>query len=90
IAAHNCDEDELDPLLEQVAQKNAVLRKQMESGRDRLLELHSSGQGAADSLVADIEKLDNQFELPSYMINVFDTFGVSQEDKGENTIILKP
>ncbi len=24
------------------------------------------------------------------MINVFDTFGVSQEDKGENTIILKP
>lgn len=90
ISAHNCDEDELDPLLEQVAQQNAVLRKKMESGRDRLLELHSSGQGAADSLVTDIEKLDNQFELPSYMINVFDTFGVSQEDKGENTIILKP
>ena len=90
ISAHNCDEDELDPLLEQVAQQNTVLRKKMESGRDRLLELHSSGQGAADSLVADIEKLDNQFELPSYMINVFDTFGVSQEDKGENTIILKP
>lgn len=90
IAAHNCDEDELEPLLEQVAKQNAVLRKQMESGRDRLLELHSSGQGAADSLVVDIEKLDNQFELPSYMINVFDTFGVSQEDKGENTIILKP
>ena len=40
--------------------------------------------------MTDIEKLDNQFELPSYMINVFDTFGVSQEDKGENTIILKP
>lgn len=62
----------------------------MESGRDRLLELHSSGQGAADSLVTEIEQLDNQFVLPSYMINVFDTFGVSQEDKGENTIILKP
>jgi ATP-dependent helicase HepA len=90
ISAHNCDEDELDPLLEQVASQNAKLRKQMENGRDRLLELHSSGQGAANSLVADIEQLDNQFELPSYMINVFDTFGVSQEDKGENTIILKP
>ena len=62
----------------------------MESGRDRLLELHSSGQGRAESLVADIEELDDQFTLPSYMINVFDTFGVSQEDKGENTIILKP
>ncbi|WP_404341058.1 RNA polymerase-associated protein RapA [Pseudoalteromonas mariniglutinosa] len=90
IAAHNCDEDELDPLIAQVAKQNAVLRKQMESGRDRLLELHSSGQGRAEGLVADIEQLDNQFTLPSYMINVFDTFGVSQEDKGENTIILKP
>jgi ATP-dependent helicase HepA len=90
IANHNCDEEELDPLLAQVAQQNTVLRKQMESGRDRLLELHSSGQGKADTLVQEIEILDNQFELPSYMINVYDTFGVSQEDKGENTIILKP
>ncbi|WP_075594014.1 RNA polymerase-associated protein RapA [Pseudoalteromonas sp. PAB 2.2] len=90
IGTHNCDEEELDPLLEQVASQNAKLRKQMESGRDRLLELHSSGQGRAESLVADIEELDDQFTLPSYMINVFDTFGVSQEDKGENTIILKP
>ncbi len=90
VGSHNCDEEELEPLLEQVAKQNAQLRKQMESGRDRLLELHSSGQGRAESLVADIEELDDQFTLPSYMINVFDTFGVSQEDKGENTIILKP
>jgi ATP-dependent helicase HepA len=90
IAAHNCDEEELDPLLEQVAKQNQVLRAQMEQGRDRLLELHSSGQGRAESLVAEIEKLDNSVVLPGYMINVFDTFGVNQEDKGENTIILKP
>ena len=90
IGAHNCDEDELDPLIEQAAKQNQVLRAQMEQGRDRLLELHSSGQGRAESLVAEIEKLDNGVILPGYMINVFDTFGVNQEDKGENTIILKP
>ncbi|MBE0367155.1 RNA polymerase-associated protein RapA [Pseudoalteromonas aurantia] len=90
IGGHNCDEEELDPLLEQAAKQNQVLRAQMEQGRDRLLELHSSGQGRADSLVAEIEKLDNGVILPGYMINVFDTFGVNQEDKGENTIILKP
>ncbi|RJE73697.1 RNA polymerase-binding ATPase [Pseudoalteromonas sp. MSK9-3] len=90
IGAHNCDEDELDPLIEQAAKQNKVLRAQMEQGRDRLLELHSSGQGRAESLVAEIEKLDNGVILPGYMINVFDTFGVNQEDKGENTIILKP
>ncbi|TMO59536.1 RNA polymerase-associated protein RapA [Pseudoalteromonas aurantia] len=90
IGAHNCDEDELDPLIEQAAKQNQVLRAQMEQGRDRLLELHSSGQGHAEALVAEIEKLDNDVILPGYMINVFDTFGVNQEDKGENTIILKP
>ncbi|KAF7774391.1 ATP-dependent helicase HepA [Pseudoalteromonas citrea] len=90
IGAHNCDEEELDPLLEQAAKQNQILRAQMEQGRDRLLELHSSGQGRAESLVAEIEKLDNGVILPGYMINVFDTFGVNQEDKGENTIILKP
>ncbi|KZN49414.1 RNA polymerase-associated protein RapA [Pseudoalteromonas luteoviolacea] len=90
IAAHNCDEEELDPLLEQVAKQNKVLRAKMEQGRDRLLELHSSGQGRAEQIVTEIEKLDDDVILPAYMINVFDIFGVNQEDKGENTIILKP
>ncbi|WP_440055289.1 RNA polymerase-associated protein RapA [Pseudoalteromonas sp. T1lg65] len=90
IAAHNCDEDELDPLLEQVAKENRLLKAKMEQGRDRLLELHSSGQGKCDDLVKEIEALDDDVVLPTFMINVFDTFGVNQEDKGENTIILKP
>ncbi|MCF2825058.1 MULTISPECIES: RNA polymerase-associated protein RapA [unclassified Pseudoalteromonas] len=90
IAEHNCDEDELDPLLEQAAKENAQLRTKMEQGRDRLLELHSSGQGKTDNIVAELEALDNDVILPAFMINVFDTFGVNQEDKGENTIILKP
>ncbi|MCF2911125.1 RNA polymerase-associated protein RapA [Pseudoalteromonas sp. DL2-H2.2] len=90
VAAHNCDEEALDPLLEQVAKQNTVLRAKMEQGRDRLLELHSSGMGKADSIVEEIETLDDDVVLPTYMINVFDIFGVNQEDKGENTIILKP
>ncbi|CCQ09443.1 RNA polymerase associated protein RapA [Pseudoalteromonas luteoviolacea B = ATCC 29581] len=90
IATHCCDEDNLDPLLEQAAKENAKLRKQMEQGRDRLLELHSSGQGRAELLANDIAELDDQTALPVYMIKVFDLFGVAQEDKGENTIILKP
>ncbi|WP_462150794.1 RNA polymerase-associated protein RapA [Pseudoalteromonas xiamenensis] len=90
IATHSCDEDTLDPLLEQAAKKNATLRKQMEQGRDRLLELHSSGQGRSEKLAEEIAELDDQTILPVYMIKVFDLFGVAQEDKGENTIILKP
>ncbi len=90
IAAHNCDEEELDPLLEQVSAQNLKLKKQMEQGRDRLLELHSSGQGRAKELVEIIENKDDETDLVIYMIRMFDMFGVNQEDKGENSIILKP
>ena len=90
ISEHNCDEDELDPLLEQASKLNTQFRKQMEQGRDRLLELHSSGQGKSNLIAEAIEQLDDDVVLPAFMINVFDMFGVNQEDKGENTIILKP
>jgi ATP-dependent helicase HepA len=62
----------------------------MEQGRDRLLELHSSGQGRAKELVKIIEEKDDETDLAIFMIKVFDIFGVNQEDKGENSIILKP
>ncbi|WP_419149618.1 RNA polymerase-associated protein RapA [Pseudoalteromonas 'SMAR'] len=90
IAQHNCDEEALEPLLQQAAAENKRLRQKMEQGRDRLLELHSSGHGKSEHIAAEIEALDNDVVLPGYMINVFDIFGVNQEDKGENTIILKP
>ncbi|MDP5211885.1 RNA polymerase-associated protein RapA [Pseudoalteromonas tunicata] len=90
IATHNCDEDELDPLLEQVEKQNKVLKNKMEQGRDRLLELHSSGQGRAEQLVEAIAARDNETHLAMFMIKIFDVFGVNQDDKGENSIVLHP
>ena len=90
ISAHNCDEEELDLLLEQAASQNRQLKQKMEQGRDRLLELHSSGQGRAKELVEVIKEKDNETDLAIFMIKVFDIFGVNQEDKGENSIVLKP
>ena len=90
VASHNTDEEELDPLLESVNKQNQALKQKMEQGRDRLLELHSKGQGRSEQLVSDIEALDNQTALPMFMIKVFDIFGISQEDRGENSIVLKP
>ncbi|MBE0365309.1 ATP-dependent helicase HepA [Pseudoalteromonas ulvae UL12] len=90
ISNHNCDEEELDPLLEQAAKQNQVLKNKMEQGRDRLLELHSSGQGRAEELVEAIAAKDDETQLAMFMIKIFDVFGVNQDDKGENSIILKP
>lgn len=90
IATHNTDEEELEPLLESVYKQNQGLKLKMEQGRDRLLELHSKGQGRSEALVTEINELDNQTALPMFMIKIFDIFGISQEDRGENSIVLKP
>lgn len=90
ISLHNCDHDELSPLLADVAAENETLKQKMEQGRDRLLELHSKGQGRAEQLVEAIQNVDDETALAMYMIKVFDVYGIGQEDKGENTIILTP
>ena len=66
------------------------LKVELESGRDKLLEIHSSGQGKAEQLVKDIERLDNQPDLAQYMFSVFDVYGLEQDDKADNSIALHP
>ncbi|TLU67326.1 RNA polymerase-associated protein RapA [Thalassotalea litorea] len=66
------------------------LKAEMESGRDKLLEIHSSGHGKAAQLVKDIEAQDDETKLPQYMFSVFDVFGINQDDKADNAIALTP
>jgi len=77
-------------LIEQSHQEHLTIKKELESGRDKLLELHSSGQGKAEELVAKINKLDQQITLPTFMFQVLDVFGVQQDDKADNSIALQP
>ena len=67
-----------------------TIKADLENGRDKLLEINSSGQGKAESLVADIEQLDSNYDLPQYMFSVFDVFGLEQDDKADNAIALHP
>ncbi|XPF92450.1 RNA polymerase-associated protein RapA [Colwellia sp. RE-S-Sl-9] len=82
--------DESAQLIEASQQKHLIIKKELESGRDKLLELHSSGQGKALELVKKIEKLDEQIELPQFMFQVLDVFGIQQDDKADNSIALQP
>ncbi len=71
-------------------QKHLSIKQELESGRDKLLEIHSSGQGKAEALVAAIEQQDQQIHLPQFMFQVFDVFGIAQDDKADNAIALNP
>ncbi|WP_441003087.1 RNA polymerase-associated protein RapA [Pseudocolwellia agarivorans] len=82
--------DESTQLIEASHEKHLIIKKELESGRDKLLELHSSGQGRAVELVKKIEKLDQQIELPQFMFQVLDVFGIQQDDKADNSIALQP
>lgn len=77
-------------LLENAAAVRAELESEMEKGRDRLLEINSSGDGRGQALVAAIEQQDNTFDLPIYMEELFNAFGIDSEDHSDNALILRP
>ncbi len=77
-------------LIEDSHQQHLTIKAELESGRDKLLELNSSGQGAAQRIVKQIEALDDQTDLPQFMFQVFDVFGIQQDDKADNAIALNP
>jgi len=70
--------------------KHLELKQKLEAGRDKLLELHSSGQGKAEALVDNIAAQDQQTALPQFMFQLFDVYGIAQDDKADNSIALNP
>jgi len=77
-------------LIDDSNNKHLSLKAELESGRDKLLELRSSGQGRSHELVEEIAALDQQTHLPQFMFQVLDVFGIGQEDKSDNAIALQP
>lgn len=77
-----------DDLISDTWQKHCQLKAELESGRDKLLELNSSGQGRAHALVEKIARNDRQIHLPQFMFQALDVFGVQQDDKADNAIAL--
>ncbi|KGJ92317.1 RNA polymerase-associated protein RapA [Colwellia psychrerythraea] len=79
---------EAESLISDSWQKHLTIKAELESGRDKLLELNSSGQGRAHELVEKIQQADNDIGLPQFMFQALDVFGVQQDDKADNAIAL--
>lgn len=77
-------------LLSDAQAARQALEAQMHKGRDRLLELNSSGAGEGEALVEAIAEQDDEFALPIYMEELFNAFGIESEDHSENALILRP
>ncbi|MBP3140778.1 RNA polymerase-associated protein RapA [Aliivibrio fischeri] len=82
--------DGLESLIEESAALNKALKAQLEQGRDRLLEVHSNGGDKAKEIAEQIAATDGDTNLVNFALNLFDTIGLNQDDKGENAIVVTP
>ncbi|ALS97498.1 RNA polymerase-associated protein RapA [Lacimicrobium alkaliphilum] len=92
IAALRPDSDPalFDAVLQQSQLLYRQLKAELEAGRDKLLELNSSGRGKVEPLLEAIRSSDDSARLERFMGRLLDAIGVVQEDRDESSYILRP
>jgi len=85
------DESEgFDQLIEECQKQAKAITLELEQGRDRLLELHSSGGESGEKYAQEILKQNNDVDLIEFAMNLFDIIGIHQEDQSEHMMLLIP
>jgi len=90
VADHTAAEAELAGLLKQTAAARKEMRRRLEQGRDRLLELNSFRPATAQKIIRQIQEQDRQPDLENYLLDVLDHFGVHIEELAPHTWQLNP
>lgn len=90
VAERAAAEAELNDLLKRTTESRHTLRKLLEQGRDRLLELNSFRPAVAQEIIAHIQAEDADTELEEYLLDVFEHFGVHIEELAPRTWQLNP
>lgn len=71
--------DQLHNLIEQTKQFHADMSKQLESGRNRLLELNSYDEKIAAGLIDEITAIEKESDFEELMVKLFEHFDVAHE-----------
>ena len=82
--------EELIALLDQAKPLYQQLNQELQKGRDRLLEINSFRKAVADQLIDEIHEIENTSGLQDYMLRVFDTYGVEQNEHSYASYVLHP
>jgi ATP-dependent helicase HepA len=83
-------EAELAGLLKRTKAARLEMRRLLELGRDRLLELNSFRPANARRIIAQIQEQDRLPDLEDYVLDVFEHFGVHIEELAPHTWQLNP
>jgi len=90
VADRAAADQELSGLLQQTQAARREIRRRLEQGRDRLLELNSFRPAVAQKIIRQIREQDQQPDLEDYLLGVFDHFGVHVEELAPHTWQLNP
>ena len=90
MMANPTDLTGFDDFITECRKTHDVLKQQLEQGRDRLLEMHSNGGEAGNEIAAQIAEQDDDTELVTFALNLFDIVGINQDDRSDNMIALTP
>ncbi|MEP0354394.1 RNA polymerase-associated protein RapA [Paraglaciecola sp.] len=87
---HPENTDKCFQLINQTALLHKELKKRLEQGRDKLLELNSSGHGRVEQFLTQINDAEDSPTLELFMTRLFDSLGILQEEHDESCYLLKP
>ena len=90
VADRAAAEQELANLLKKTTAARREIRRILEQGRDRLLELNSFRPATAQKVIDQIQEQERQPDLENYLLDVFDHFGVHIEELAPHTWQLNP
>ncbi len=83
------DETAIDDLIKRGKARNEEIIAELETGRDRLLELSSFDRQAAEQLQKIIAKMENGKELESFMLDAFERSGLDIEAIGPRSYAVR-
>lgn len=83
-------ETSLPDLLDRTRTFKEKIERELEAGRDHLLELSSFDSDQGQALVSRIGDLDEDDRLEQLMLKLFDHFGVTVEDLDDRSYLLLP
>ncbi len=90
VADHEAARHELADLLMKTKVARQEMKRRLELGRDRLLEMNSFRPATAQRIIGEIQQQDRQPDLENYMLGIFDHFGVQVEELAPRTWGLNP
>lgn len=83
------DMSELEKLIADTQAQSASLIKELQSGRNKLLEYNSCRKDIAQSLLKDIESYQAPQQLHDYLTDLFDELNIHHEYHSENALVIR-